>query len=122
MDKAKNGGGPTLIEAFTYRMGDHTTSDDASRYRAKAELEAWAQKDPLVRFKRHLVHKGLWDDAFETETQSAATALVEKAVAEAEARPGATVDDIFAYTYAEMPPDLEAQRAELQTSLGEDGR
>jgi pyruvate dehydrogenase E1 component alpha subunit len=116
---ARGGGGPTLIEAFTYRMGDHTTSDDASRYRAKTELEAWGLKDPIVRFKRHLAHRGLWDDAFEKDTQTAAAALVEKAVTEAEARPAATVDDIFVHTYAEMPPDLEAQRAELKASLGE---
>jgi len=119
---ARGGGGPTLIEAYTYRLGDHTTSDDAGRYRTKAEVEEWALKDPIARFRRHLILKGLWDEPFEKATQDAAAAAVEKAVAEAESRPPATVDDIFAYTYASIPPDLEAQRAALAASLPEGRR
>jgi pyruvate dehydrogenase E1 component alpha subunit len=119
---ARGGGGPTLIEAYTYRLSDHTTSDDAARYRAKTEVEEWVLKDPIARFRRHLILKELWNEAFEKATQDAAAAAVEKAVAEAEARPPATVDDIFAYTYAAMPPDLEAQRASLAASLPEEGR
>jgi pyruvate dehydrogenase E1 component alpha subunit len=103
-------------------MGDHTTSDDAARYRTKEEVQEWVPRDPLVRFRRHLALKGLWDEASEKETQAAAAESVEKAVAEAEARPAASVDDIFAYTYAAMPPDLEIQRAELKASLPEGRR
>jgi pyruvate dehydrogenase E1 component alpha subunit len=119
---ARGGGGPTLIEAYTYRMGDHTTSDDASRYRTKAEVQEWERRDPLVRFRLYLGHKGLWDDAYEKEVQATAADFVEKAVAEAEARPAATVDDIFAYTYAVMPPDLASELAELKSSLPEGRR
>jgi len=119
---ARSGGGPTLIETYTYRMGDHTTSDDAARYRTKDEVREWERRDPLARFRLYLGHKGLWDDAYEKEVQAAAADLVEKAVAEAEARPPASVDDIFAYTYAAAPPDLEAQRAELKASLPEGRR
>jgi pyruvate dehydrogenase E1 component alpha subunit len=119
---ARGGGGPTLIEAFTYRMGDHTTSDDAARYRDRTEVEAWGKKDPIARFRLYLAHKGLWDEAYEKNVQAAAAGEIEKAVAEAEARPPASVDDIFAYTFAKMPPDLEAQLAALKATLPEGRR
>ena len=119
---AREGGGPTLIEAFTYRMGDHTTSDDASRYRPKEEVREWERRDPLARFRLYLGRKGLWDEAVEKEIQAAASGSVEKAVAEAEAlpRPARTISSF--YTYAAMPPDLEAQLAELKGSLPESRR
>jgi pyruvate dehydrogenase E1 component alpha subunit len=119
---ARSGGGPALIEAYTYRMGDHTTSDDAARYRTRDEVRQWEGRDPLARFRLYLGRKGLWDDAYEKEVQAAASDLVEKAVAEAEARPLASVDDIFACTYAAAPPELEAQLAELKASLPEGRR
>jgi pyruvate dehydrogenase E1 component alpha subunit len=115
--KARSGGGPTLIEAFTYRMGDHTTSDDAARYRTKEEVLEWERRDPLLRFRLYLGRKGLWDEAYEKTVQEEAAAFVEKAVADAEARPPATPEDLFAYTYGTMPPDLEAQLGELKASL-----
>ncbi|HSA96517.1 MAG TPA: pyruvate dehydrogenase (acetyl-transferring) E1 component subunit alpha [Acidobacteriota bacterium] len=119
---ARDGGGPTLIEASTYRMGDHTTSDDASRYRSKEEVREWERLDPIIRFRRYLERKGLWNEAVEKDVQAAASDLVEKAVAEAEARPPATPDDIFAFTYAAMPPGLAAELAELKASLAEGPR
>jgi len=119
---ARGGGGPTLIEAYTYRMGDHTTADDAARYRSKEEVREWERRDPLVRFRLHLGVKGLWDEAYEKEVRAAASDLVEKAVADAEARPSASPEDVFAHTYAVMPPDLEAQLAELKASLPEGHR
>ncbi len=122
LDIARSGGGPTLIEAYTYRMGDHTTSDDAKRYRSKEEVEEWERRDPLDRFRLYLEHKGLWDEAYEKGIQAAAGESVEKAVAEAEARPPAAADEVFAYTYAAMPPELEAQLAELKASLPEGRR
>jgi pyruvate dehydrogenase E1 component alpha subunit len=119
---ARSGGGPTLIEAYTYRMGDHTTSDDASRYRAQDEVRQWEKRDPIARFRLHLQAKGLWSEAFENEVQARASDLVEQAVVEAETRPPATPDDIFAYTFATMPPDLEAQLAGLKATLPEGER
>jgi pyruvate dehydrogenase E1 component alpha subunit len=119
---ARSGRGPTLIEAFTYRMGDHTTSDDAARYRSKEEVQEWERRDPLLRFRLHLAKKGLWDEIYEKTVQDAATEFVEKAVAEAEARPAATPEDLFAYTYAAMPPELEAQLADLKAFLAEGRR
>lgn len=122
VERARTGGGPTLIEAYTYRMGDHTTSDDASRYRGKDEVAQWERRDPIARFRLYLQGRGVWTDAFERETQAQAADVVEKAVAEAEARPPASPDDIFAYTYASMPPDLAAQLADLKSTLPEGSR
>ena len=116
-DRARTGGGPTLIEAFTYRMGVHTTSDDASRYRAKDEVVEWEKRDPILRFQLYLKRKGLWDEAWEKDIQERAAAAVDKAVEAAEVRPPATVEDLFAYTYAAMTPELEGQLADLTAFL-----
>jgi len=116
-ERARAGGGPTLIEAFTYRMGDHTTSDDAARYRSKDDLAAWEKRDPVVRFRLYLGSKGLWDEAWEKSVQEAAAEAVENAVAGAEARPTATVADLFAYTYAAMPPGLKDELADTEAFL-----
>jgi len=122
LDKARAGGGPTLIEAVTYRMGHHTTSDDATKYRAEDEVKAWEAKDPLRRFQRYLAGKGIWDEAFEKAVQNKADDDVEKAVAEAESRPSAALEDVFAHTYAAMTPQLEDQLAELRGTPREGGR
>jgi pyruvate dehydrogenase E1 component alpha subunit len=123
LGRARAGDGPTLVEAVTYRMGHHTTSDDATRYRPEDDLKVWEPRDPLRRFQIYLRDKGWWDDAFETAAREAAAEAVEKAVAEAESRPIATPEDIFAYTYKVMPPILKEQLAELKRSLaGEAGR
>ncbi len=61
-DRARAGEGPTLIEAVTYRMLMHTTADDPTRYRSDDEVAAWEAKDPLIRFKKFLTDKGIWDD------------------------------------------------------------
>jgi len=122
LETARGGGGPTLIEAFTYRMGDHTTADDAARYRTKDEVREWEGRDPLARFRLHLGLKGLWDEAYEKAVQAAAADTVEKAVADAEARPAASPEDVFAHTYAAMPPDLAAALDALRASLPEGRR
>ena len=122
LQRARGGEGPTLIEAYTYRMGDHPTSDDAGRYRTKEDVEGWERRDPLRRFRLHLGHKALWDEAYEERVHKEAAALVEEAVARAETSPPATPEDIFAYTYAATPPDLAAQLADLNARAGEEGR
>jgi pyruvate dehydrogenase E1 component alpha subunit len=116
-ESARSGGGPTLIEAYTYRMGDHTTSDDASRYRTKEAVLEWEKKDPVARFQIYLKNKGLWDEAYEKEVQDRASEIVEKAVEAAEARPPAAVEDLFAYTYAAMTPNLKEQLSDLNAFL-----
>ena len=123
LDRARAGDGPTLIEAVTYRMGHHTTSDDATRYRPDDDLKAWEARDPLRRLQIYLRDRGEWDEAFEKVVQDAAAEAVEKAVAEAESRPVATPEDLFAFTYKVMPPVLGEQLAELKRSLaGEAGQ
>jgi pyruvate dehydrogenase E1 component alpha subunit len=121
-ERARSGGGPTLIEAYTYRMGDHTTSDDASRYRSKDEVFEWEKKDPMARFRLYLKNKGLWDEAYEKNVQEKAAATVEKAVEEAETRPPATVEDLFVHTYAAMTPNLRDERDGLEAFLKEVSR
>jgi pyruvate dehydrogenase E1 component alpha subunit len=123
LDRARAGEGPTLIEAVTYRMGHHTTSDDATRYRPEDDLKTWEPRDPLRRFQLYLRDQGWWDEAFENDAQSAAAEAVETAVTEAESRPSAAPEDIFAFTYKVMPPVLGEQLAELKRDLaGEAGR
>jgi pyruvate dehydrogenase E1 component subunit alpha len=117
LDRARSGGGPTLIEAFTYRMGNHTTSDDASRYRNEAEVAAWSRRDPIERFKLYLKGKGLWDEPFEERVQKEAEGLINEAVEEAEKTTPPRPEDLFVYTYKQMTPELDDQLAELRDSL-----
>lgn len=107
VERARKGEGPTLIESYTYRLSDHTTSDDWRKYRSKEEVEEWVRKDPLPRFKKYLVRQKLLkdDDAVEKEISE----LVEKAAAEAEAVPAPSRQDVFAHTYADIPPYLAKQ-------------
>lgn len=115
--RARDGEGPTLVEAITYRLGHHTTSDDAARYRDPAELLEWNKKDPLTRFRSFLTGRGIWSEAEEKKLEERAAGEIEAAVAEAESRPPASLDDIFAYTYRDSPPELAAQLAALRTAL-----
>ncbi len=106
-DRARKGKGPTLIESYTYRLSDHTTSDDWRKYRSKEEVAEWERKDPLKRFKAYLLSKGILkdDDLLAKELAE----IVEKAAAEAESVPAPSRSDAFAHTYAEMPPYLRGQ-------------
>lgn len=100
LEKARAGGGPTFIECVTYRMADHTTADDASRYRKKEELEAWKAKDPLLRLKRFLEKKGIWTDAFHAESEERARQAVDEAVTREEAVDPPHPTEMFTSTYA----------------------
>jgi len=122
LEKARSGGGPTLIEAFTYRMGNHTTSDDASRYRQEAELNMWSRRDPIERFRLCLKGKGLWDEDFESRVQKEADDLIGKAVEEAESVPPPRPEDLFIHTYKNMTPELSDQLAELLDFLKREPR
>jgi pyruvate dehydrogenase E1 component alpha subunit len=107
---------PTLIEAVTYRLGDHTTADDARRYRDQAELDEWMKKDPLIRTRKYLESKKLWDDAKQSELEAKAKEIVSKVVKNAEGIEAPTTDDIFNYTFAEVPAQLAKQRDTLRTT------
>lgn len=111
VDKAKAGEGPTLIECVTYRMSDHTTADDASRYRTQEQIEAWKPKDPVLRLKLFMEKKGLWSEGYGKEVDGRSKEKVNEAVKKAESieppRPG----DMFLYTY-EKPSKRQMKQAE----------
>ena len=112
-ERARGGGGPTLIECVTYRIGAHSSSDDPSRYRDAAEVEAWLKKDPLDRLKRFLVAYGLHDDAREAALQAEVDAEIRAAIAVAEAAPPIERSSLLDDVYAERPWHLREQAAEL---------
>jgi len=117
VERARKGEGPTLIESYTYRMGDHTTSDDATRYRVEKELAYWAERDPLSRFRAYLEGKGLWDGKQESSWQEEASRQVEEAVKQAESFQVPSLQEVFAHTYATMPEDLRQQLEALDKEL-----
>ncbi len=114
VDKARKGGGPTLIEAVTYRMGPHSSSDDPKRYRTEEELAEWQKRDPLVRFRKYLEKKGIWSDAEEKKAQDDANRELDEAIAYAEKLPKPALETLFTDVYAEMPWHLEEQLRELR--------
>ncbi len=100
LNKAKEGGGPTLIECFTYRMSDHTTSDDATRYRPKEEIEMWKARDPLLRLRLFMEKKKLWTEAYQKDVEARSKAAVDEAQKKAETTEPPKPQDMFTYTYA----------------------
>ncbi len=118
LDRARSGGGPTLIEAHTYRMESHTTADDATRYRPPEELEHWRQRDPIDRMRKLLESRKLWNDAKEQAFLLEAAANVEAEVAALEAMPAPDPADIFNHMYGEIPWNLREQRDALLREVG----
>jgi pyruvate dehydrogenase E1 component alpha subunit len=116
IDRAASGGGPTLIEAITYRIEAHTTADDATRYRDAAEVRDWLTRDPISRLDAYLRTRGLLDDAaaarLDDEAERLAATVREWAGHDATADP----NDLFEHVYARPTRDLERQRASV---LGE---
>jgi pyruvate dehydrogenase E1 component alpha subunit len=121
VERARRGHGPSLIEAYTYRMGAHTTADDPSKYRDAAELEEWRGRDPLLRVQRYLQQHGQWSEAWENQIDAECTAEVEQAMADAAAVPPPAPQDMFRYMYATMTPQLIEQEAALLAALQHQG-
>ena len=111
VQRARSGEGPSVIEAVTFRLGAHTTSDDPTRYRTQEELEAWRQKDPLLRFRRFLMERQLWDTAREQTLLEEAMTLIEQVVVAAEGVKKGTLEESFDYVYANLTPHLREQKA-----------
>lgn len=117
-ERARRNLGPTVIEHVTYRAGGHSTSDDPTGYRPKAESDAWPLGDPVLRLKEHLIRLGAWSE--ERHTQAEAEALEEVIAAQREAEAIGTLTtgrlpspkDMFEDVFAEMPAHLRAQRQE----------
>ena len=114
VEKARRGGGPTLIEAVTYRMGPHSSSDDPTRYRTKEELEEWQRRDPITRFRKYLEKKRIWSESDEKKAQEDANREIDEAIAYAEKIPRPALETLFTDVYADMPWHLEEQLRELQ--------
>lgn len=115
--RARTGGGPTLIEAVTYRLGPHTTSDDPTRYRSQQELDRWAALDPIPRYRTYLTGLGLWSPALDDDL----SAQVQRRRAELRDTvidaPDIDVDELFTSVYADITADLQAQRRALRAEL-----
>ncbi|HVK26761.1 MAG TPA: pyruvate dehydrogenase (acetyl-transferring) E1 component subunit alpha [Nocardioides sp.] len=111
LQRARDGQGPTFVEAYTYRMGAHTTTDDPTRYRRSADVEQWKAKDPIARLEAHLRAEGLADDAYVAAVAAEADELGERMRRECQELPEPVARDIFDMVHVETPPDLVAQQA-----------
>jgi len=107
---ARAGGGPTVVEAVTYRLSDHTTADDASRYRPQAELDAAWQREPLLRTRRYMEQRGFWDESREAALRADCAAQIDVAVQGYQNRPAADTDQMFDHLFAHPPAALEEQK------------
>jgi 2-oxoisovalerate dehydrogenase E1 component alpha subunit len=117
LDNARTGQGPTLVEAFTYRMGAHTTSDDPTRYRLATELEAWKLKDPLERMKAFLYKQQIVDAAFFDSVEHDADELAARIRKGCLEMPDPDPMSMFDAVYDETTPLLQQQKAEFETYL-----
>jgi len=111
IERARDGQGPSLIEAVTYRLGDHTTADDASRYRDDAEVTRHWPEEPLLRLRHYLTELGSWGKAEEERLLQETAAEIDAAAAAYFDTPAQDPATIFDYTFANLPADLAAQRA-----------
>ncbi len=111
LDSVKNSGKPFVIEALTYRMGMHTTSDDPTKYRPESEVDPWKPKDPILRLRKYLASNKLWNDSMEEDMQNQNKSLIDNATAkvnEAKANPKAMFDNVYSF----MPETLKEEEDE----------
>ncbi len=114
--RAIEGGGPSFIEGVTYRLADHTTADDASRYRDPKELDEWIERDPLIRTRKYMESVGVWDDKKQEELDTRAERIVKEVIEAAISVPAPDKSDFFNYMFAEIPEDLKIQRDTMRTT------
>ncbi|HVL48362.1 MAG TPA: thiamine pyrophosphate-dependent enzyme [Candidatus Thermoplasmatota archaeon] len=117
-DRARRGEGPTLIEAVTYRIQGHSSSDDPTRYRPSAEVETWKRRDPIARFHAFLVAKGVWDAAREEKASAEIIAAIDAAIKAAEAAPPPAFETLIEEVYEKPTPRLERELAALRDARG----
>src|SRR3954449_12388328 len=113
VDRARSGGGPTLVECETYRIGAHSSSDDPTRYRDEREVDQWKKRDPLELMRSRLQAWGLWTARDEDELRARALEEVNRAIAEAEKKPDPPRESLFDDVYLNAPWSLREQRAEM---------
>lgn len=123
LERARNGEGPTLIEAVTWRYGAHTTADDPTKYRNQEEsIKKREENDPISRIERYMKNHDLWDDVWSEKVQKEAADEIEAAVKEMEGFPAPDVNDIFDHVFAERTWTIEEQKNDyLQSLRGEGG-
>ncbi len=113
VERARAGVGPSLVEATVYRYGAHSSADDDSRYRPREEVEAWKRRDPIVRLRRYLEKRGLWDEEAENGLRAGITESFAAAIREVEEAGPIPLAWMFDDVFAEVPPHLVEQRDEL---------
>lgn len=118
--RAREGGGPTFIEALTYRMGPHTTSDDPSRYRSAQDVEQWAARDPIDRYATYLRSIGVLTDRLSERVAGRATRLRAELREGIVGAPDMDIAEVFDTVYSEITPELARQRDQLLVELGKD--
>jgi pyruvate dehydrogenase E1 component alpha subunit len=111
--QARAGAGPRLIEALTYRLSDHTTADDAARYRPPEEVQARWKEEPIARLRAYLVSQNAWGKAQEEELAAECQKQIEAAIERYLASAPRAPETMFDHLYAELPPTYASQRAEL---------
>ena len=114
---ARAGEGPVLIEAYSYRLGPHTTADDPSLYRSREEEEEWLKRDPLIRVRLLLEGRGLWDETQEAASRAEAAAETDAAMREVDEINETPLREIFAFQYADRPEELRRQQAAHEAFL-----
>ncbi len=121
LERARNGEGPTLIEAVTYRLMMHTTADDPTKYRGKEEEDIAWTKEPLIRFHQYLRAKGIWDDALEEKLAAEVKAEVEAAVKEFETPHNYALDAPFLHVYGTDHDEITEQHQEFLDNVKREG-
>lgn len=116
-DHARSGKGPVMIEAETYRLGAHTTSDDPLRYRAAEEEKLWQERDPLLRMRRYLESQNLWNEEKEEQAKEEANRASDEAFKQAAAFPVNSPDEIMSHVFETPPEELKKQLASLKSFL-----
>ncbi len=119
--RARAGEGPAFIEAVTYRMGPHTTTDDAGRYRQDAAVSEWGKRDPVDRVRAYLQAEGAWEESWEKGLADSASAEVESAVLEAESLEPMEASAMFDRMYEQPTSALDRQRSALRREVRPDG-
>lgn len=116
-ERARAGHGPTLIEAITYRLGPHTTSDDPTRYRPEQEVQHWAALDPIPRYRTYLGNAGVWSERLEERVTSRAKRLRDELRDATVDAPEIDLDTVFTSVFSEITPELQAQQQLLRAEL-----
>jgi len=118
--RARAGGGTSVIEALTYRLGDHTTADDARRYRDDSEVSAHWHEEPVTRLRNYLMAMGAWTNADEEHALLECAAEIDKAAEVYASLPRQPASSMFDYLFATLPKSLEAERTALLAEAGAD--